>query len=147
MLAIQNRGSKRTFYQGARVNFQTQAKAQERTDSDRLDQIAGALQKLVDLQAPGVPGVEGAQDPDELVIRGVTLADGQVWPISGNKRRNVLSIRNMGTGTLYLLRNEWEPKERGYPLEDGDGYDIKAKGTVYLLADGACDVRTLEEST
>lgn len=125
------------------------AQALERSDSDRLDAIGRLLAAMLETMRPGVPGVEGGQQRDEIEIRAMNIPAGETYPVSGSLHRVVLVIRNQGAGTLYITRRKDQfPVTDGFPLETGAALDVHARGTVYLTADVAsCDVRLFEERT
>lgn len=117
------------------------------TLTDLLERIAVANEQLLQVQRPGVHGIEGTEVIPELRINRFMLTENQSYPVGGNRRRSSLTIKVL-TGTVEL-REHTGLYEPGWVMEAGESLTLEfSTNTVYIEAFGGnAEVQTIEESS
>lgn len=125
------------------------ARAQDVTDSERLEHIEAALWRLVDFSQPGTRGIEGAEQTPELFQHQFTARDDRPYPVPSNHKRSALLLNNQGPGDAYLVHKDAQDTSEGFPLPNGAEREIQVTNTVYVMAASGttADIRVWEEST
>lgn len=111
--------------------------------SELMERTARATEKLVEIQTPGVHGIEGTESVPECTIETINLQPGQRFEIGGNRRRKALRVyvspvQYGGTNPTDALvdvstRDGWEAPGRA--LEVGDEFCLfDSTNSIYLRA-------------
>lgn len=64
----------------------------EETLFNVMERTAKAVEELLEIQKPGVHGIEGTESVPECTIDTFDLAPNQRWEITGNRRRKALRV-------------------------------------------------------
>lgn len=115
----------------------------EHTLPELMERTARGVEKLVEIQTPGVQGIEGTESVPECSIETFDLQPGQRFTIGGNRRRKALRIYVSPVqyaGTLpadaivdISTRDGWESPGRA--IEIGDEFCLfDSTNSIYVRA-------------